>query len=129
MPRVERESAAPKMREIKIRRPSIRPLEEWVDGFMRGLSMAVIDPAKPETQVKLRQYVTQWMRHCLQSTASDLRRGAERGIEQTMDFMFDPQHDRSTKARRKAKAQKKAIRLHDEMKTKALKEIPRGPIQ
>lgn len=115
-------------REVKIRRPSIQPLEEWIDLFMRGLSMEVIDPAKPETRLKLRKYLTHWLRICLQSTSFHLQLGAERGIKQTLAFMFDPQHDKTVKSRRKAKAEKHTIRKREDAKAQAIKEI-RGSVQ
>jgi len=114
----------------KIRRPAIRPLDEWVDDFMRGFGLQVIDPAKPETLARLRQYTRSWLRHCLNMTVSDLQRGAERGIAQSLEFMFDPNHTETTKKNRKDRAARHEQKRLEEQAAREAKERQRlGRVQ
>ncbi len=106
----------------KIRRPSIRPLDEWVDDFMRGFGLQVVDPAKPETLARLRKYAHSWMKHCLRSTLSDLQRGAKRGMAQSLAFMFDPDHAQTLKRGRKVRADRRQEQKLERDQTAALKE-------
>lgn len=114
----------------KIRRPAIRPLDEWVDDFMRGFGVQTIDPAKPETLTKLRAYTRGWLRNCLTHTVLDLQRGSKRGIEQSLDFMFDPRHAEIVKKNRKERFERKVQKKIEEQHARTLKERERiGRVQ
>jgi hypothetical protein len=106
-----------------IRRPSIRPLDEWVEDFVRGLGLRVIDPANATTREQLKEYTRSWMKNCLRRTLSDLQLGANRGMTQSLEFMFDPDHTETTKRNRKARAERRAERRkRDEQEARVRKE-------
>lgn len=116
--------------QLKITRPSIYPLDEWVDGFMMGLGLATYDLADEATRVKLRIYVRSQMRMCLNMSLRDLKRGAERGMEQAMQFMFDPKRSDTVKKRRKEKAERHAQMQAESKRKRQEKEIEKlGRIQ
>ena len=102
-------------KEPKIRRPAVEPLENWVDMFIAGLGLHSYDLADPKTREKLRVYSANWMRRVLQSTLWDLQRGAERGMEQTLDCMLDPNHAENVKKRRR---QLKETRVQKDLQVK-----------
>ena len=113
-----------------IRRPAIRPLDEWVDDFMRGFGLEAVDPAKPETLIRLRKYARSWMKRCLERTLWDLQRGAKRGMQQSLDFMFDPDHAVTVKRASKARLERHALKAQEHQKARELKDRERmGPIQ
>lgn len=112
----------------KIRRPSIRPLDEWVDDFMLGLGLASLDMADPVVREKVRKYVHGRMRQCLQLSLFDLKRGAERGVEQAMDFMLDPDHAQNRKKRlreRREKRQQQEVQEHQQRQIKEREKLGR----
>ena len=96
--------------EPKIRRPSVRPFDDWLDDFMLGVGIRTLDFAQPETRDKLRKYVARQTRHLIDSLRFDIERGSARGIKQTIDFMFDPGHDRTVKRNRKVLAERRKVR-------------------
>ncbi len=103
-----------------IRRPSVVPLDEWIDDFMLGLGLGTLDLAQEPTRAKVRQYVHGQMRRWLTLVSHEAASGAERGVRQTIDFMVEPgRAERLKKARsvrseqRKTKAVAQLIDRHN----------------
>lgn len=95
-----------------------------------GLGIGTLDLADPDVRYKLRNYVIRFMSHCLRCTLFDLQRGAERGMTQALEFIFDADHAKTVKKRRKERADRREALEIERKRKQAIKECEKlGRVQ